>query len=268
MAAAALVLTAGYTAVERPGIIRGLGTRVQKVLAGLRTGEPEGMLEASGTPAEPMGDLLSAAVETVYVETDSTGTNVTVFDPVSPAGPPEGIAPAPDSLDAIPETVPEEPPDDDPVEAEEIEEEPAPDVGLIDIHVEPEADIHIDGRWRGSTNRFGPVELPAGPHDITLSQRDFREYTERIVIRKGELSRRRIELQRILGGLEFATIAGASVFVNGKFSGTTPLPKPLQLPAGKYLVELKKHGYLTWTGEVDIPSSETLSLRINMIQRQ
>ena len=47
-----------------------------------------------------------------------------------------------------------------------------------------------------------------------------------------------------------------------------PLKTPIHLPAGKYLVELKKHGYLTWTGEVDIPSGESLSLKLNMIQRQ
>ena len=268
MAAAAVVIASGYTAVERPDIIRGLRTKVEGVLSGLSTEKPEGLLDASNTPGGLMESMFTAAADTGAVETDSLAAVTETFDPVSPAGPPEGIAPEPDTLAAVNEPAREEISSDGQDEKPVVEEEPAPAVGLIDIYVEPEAEIHIDGRWRASTDRFGPVELTAGPHDITLRQRDYREYTERIVIRKGELSRRRVELQRVTGSLDFTTVAGASVFVNGKFHGTTPLKNSIQLPSGKYLVELKKHGYLTWTGEVDIPSSGKLSLKINMIQRQ
>ncbi len=268
MAAAAVVIAAGYTVVERPAIIRGLRTRAEGVLSALRSEKPEGLLEASNTPGESMESMFTAAADTGAVETDSTAAGMERFDPVSPAGPPEGIAPEPDTLVAAAEPVPEEDSSDRQDEEPVVEEEPALAVGLIDIYVEPEAEIHIDGRWRASTNWFGPVELPAGPHDISLRQHDYIEYTERIVIRKGELTRRRIELQRVTDSLDFTTVAGARVFVNGKFHGTTPLQNPIQLPSGKYLVELKKHGYLTWTGEVDIPSNESLSLKINMIQHQ
>ena len=268
MAAAAVVIASGFTAVERPDIIRGLRMKVEGVLSELSSEKPEGLLDASSTPGGSMESMFIAAADTGAVETDSLTAVTETFDPVSPAGPPEGIAPEPDTLAAITEPIREEASSDGRDEKPVVEEEPAPAVGLIDIYVEPEAEIHIDGRWRASTDRFGPVELTAGPHDITLRQRDYREYTERIVIRKGELSRRRVELQRVTGSLDFTTVAGASVFVNGKFHGTTPLKNSIQLPSGKYLVELKKHGYLTWTGEVDIPSSGKLSLKINMIQRQ
>ncbi len=268
MAAAAVVIAAGYTAVERPDIIRGLRTKAESVLSGLRPEKTAGLLEASSTSGGSMESMFTATADTGAVKTDSLAAVTEISHPVLPAGPPEGIAPEPDTLAAVIEPVPEESSSDGQDEKPVVEEEPAPAVGLIDIYVKPEAEIHIDGRWRASTDRFGPVELPAGPHDITLRQRDYREYTERIVIRKGELSRRRIELQRVTGSLDFTTVAGASVFVNGKFHGTTPLQNPIRLPSGKYLVELKKHGYLTWTGEVDIPPSGTLSLKINMIQHQ
>ena len=268
MAAAAFVIAAGYTVVERPEIVRGLRAKAEGVLSELRSETPAGILEATGTPGGSIESIFNATADTGAVETDSMIIATEKPDPVHSAGPPEGTAPEPDTLAAVTEPAPEEDSSNGQDEGASAEEEPAPAVGLIDIYVEPEAEIHIDGRWRASTDRFGPVEISAGPHDITLRQRDFREYTERIVIRKGELSRRRIELQRITGSLDFRTIAGASLFVNGKYHGTTPLQTPILLPAGKYLVELKKHGYLTWTGEVDIPSNETLSLKINMIQRQ
>jgi serine/threonine-protein kinase len=162
------------------------------------------------------------------------------------------------------------------VEEKPVETQPPPTpppkpkkaVGFLDIQVEPEADILINGLHRVSATRYGPVEMPVGPVTVTLRQRDFRDYTERITIRKGELSRRWIELQRVTGSLDFNTVAGASVFVNGKFRGQTPLRTPILLPTGKYIVDLKKHGYLTWSGEVHIASDELLSLKINLIQRQ
>jgi tRNA A-37 threonylcarbamoyl transferase component Bud32 len=264
IAAAAVITAAGYTAYERPDIINGLRAKAEGVIKGLRSEAPVVLLPASSTPNEAMETMFTTAAGTGAAEPDSQDVTPETVDPVQAAGPPEGIAPEPDTLAAFPE---EGPPAG---QAEELvaEKEPAPAVGLIDIYVEPEAEIHIDGHWRASADRFGPVELTVGPHDITLRQHDFMEYSERIVIRKGELSRRKIELQRVTGNLDFATVAGASVFVNGTFHGTIPLQAPIILPAGKYLVELKKHGYLTWTGEVDIPASETLSLKINMIQRQ
>jgi hypothetical protein len=264
IAAAAVVTAAGYAALERPDIVREIRARAERAIDGFRSERSDDLLPASDSPNGTMEEIFTAAADTTDLAADSLAADAAV-DPVQAAGPPEGIAPAPDTLAAATEPADDPPPvEEEPV----VEEEPAPAVGLIDIYVEPEAEVHIDGRWRASTDRFGPLELEVGPHDVTLRQQGYREYTERIVIRKGELSRRRIELQRVTGSLDFKTVAGASVFVNGKFHGTTPLKVPIQLPAGKYLVELKKHGYLTWTGEVDIPSSETLSLKINMIERQ
>jgi len=211
-----------------------------------------------------MDEVLATVADTSGTPADKAAVQAVAPEPVQPAGPPEGTAPEPDTVfvPAEPEPAPE------PEQEQVVEEEPVPSVGLLDIYVQPEAEIHVDGRWRASADRFGPVELPEGPHDITLRQRDYREYTERIYIRKGELSRRRIELQRVTGRLDFSTAAGASVFVNGKFYGTTPLQSPILLPAGKYLVELKKQGFMNWSGEVDIPADETLSLKIRMTQRQ
>jgi hypothetical protein len=72
----------------------------------------------------------------------------------------------------------------------------------------------------------------------------------------------------VTGGLDFVTIAGATVVVSGEKKGQTPLGAPIVLPAGRYLVELRKHGYMTWSGEVEIPADETLRLRINLVPEQ
>jgi hypothetical protein len=264
LAAAAVLSAAGYAAVQNPDVFRDLASRARTAIEDLRGRAPGETIEASGTPGGSMAGAFTSTADTSASAPDTSSVPAGGAEPVRPAGPPEGTAPDPDTI-FVPASAEPAP---GPEQEQAIEEEPAPSVGLLDIYVRPEAEIHVDGRWRASAERFGPVELEEGPHDITLRQRDYREYSERIYIRRGELSRRRIELQRVTGRLDFLTTAGASVFVNGKFHGTTPLGSPLQLPAGRYLVELKKHGYLTWSGEVDIPAEETLSLKIIMTRRQ
>ena len=145
--------------------------------------------------------------------------------------------------------------------------EPAPPVttGLLEISVDPEADITIDGRLRTSASRFGPVEIEAGRHELVLRQTGYRDYREDIFISRGELSRRRVELAPLTGSLDFATVPGAGVYINGEYRGRTPLAGPLLLEAGKYIVELRKPGFVTWTGQVDIPPDELLRLGIDLV---
>ncbi|HSG29700.1 MAG TPA: PEGA domain-containing protein, partial [Candidatus Krumholzibacterium sp.] len=140
-----------------------------------------------------------------------------------------------------------------------------PVMGLIDIRVEPEADITIDGVYRTSGNQFGPEEIEPGLHRISCRQRDYEEYSETIRVIAGELSRRRITLRQMKGSLALLTDSGMRVFVDGKFMGITPLSSPVSLTTGKHLVELKKAGFKDWSNEVFIPSDETVNLRVSLI---
>ena len=69
------------------------------------------------------------------------------------------------------------------------------------------------------------------------------------------------------GGLKFETLPGASVFIDGKFKGKTPLERDVLLPAGKHLIELRMMGYYDWKNDVFIPADETLVLKINLVHR-
>ncbi len=166
----------------------------------------------------------------------------------------------PDDGDAAPPAEPEEILPGNP----DVDNKPEERFGYIDIHVEPEAEITVDGAYRMSGNRYGPVEIEAGTHRITCRQKDFREYSETITIIKGELSRRRIYLEQMSGNLVFSTSAGVRVFVNGKFIGITPLSREVSLKTGKHLVDLKRPGYRNWSNEVFIPADETVTLRVEL----
>jgi serine/threonine-protein kinase len=141
----------------------------------------------------------------------------------------------------------------------------APATGFVDIAVEPTAEILIDGRRRVVGDRLAILELPAGTHEIACRSEGYRDYLETVQIRRGELSRRRITLEKLTGMLSLETAAGAQIFVDGVFKGTVPLGSPLNVPVGTHRVELKKSGFQTWASAVYVPPDETVRLAISLV---
>ena len=83
---------------------------------------------------------------------------------------------------------------------------------------------------------------------------------------------KRAEVEDILSGIEdvigsldlAADVEGASIFVNGKLAGETPLARPIRLDVGHYEVAVKKEGYEDWTGEIDVPGGKTVRLEVSL----
>ena len=140
-------------------------------------------------------------------------------------------------------------------------------LGYMEINVEPAAEILIDGSTRLIGNRLGPLDMTAGKHDIICRSDGYRDYRETVIIKKGELSRRRILLQKSTGGLHFNTEPGTQIIIDGAFKGAIPLSRPILLTVGTHKVELRKAGYKRWISEVYIPEGETLWLNIKLIPR-
>ncbi len=141
---------------------------------------------------------------------------------------------------------------------------PQPAVGYLDITVEPSAEIYIDGEKKTDGTHTGTLELEAGIHSILCEKQGYREYSESITITKGEMSKRRIILQRVEGGIFFNTTPGAMIYINGSYKGLTPTGRPIMLPTGNCRIELKKAGYKTWSNNVYIPPDETIWLDIKL----
>ncbi len=206
---------------------------------------------AENAAAEPVPDPAAARADTIV----SAG----------PAGSPRSLVPDVSAGEEAPKTGnPGKTPDVAGSDAEPRKAVPvqAARTGFMDIQVEPEADIIVDGELMTSGTRYGPVEIEPGAHRITCRRKDFREYSETIRVTPGELSRRRIFLEMTTGQLGLMIEPGIRVFVDGKFVGMTPLSSTVKLAAGKHLVDLKKTGFQDWSNEVYIPPDDTVSLRI------
>lgn len=199
-----------------------------------------------------------------YPIADSTASVTGTADSLTAAAPTDSSPPAATGTGDGTETPPPPPPDS---LTEEAAAEPAPPkavTGFLDIMVEPGASIMVDGREEVVGTRCGPAEVPVGRHEISCKKAGYREYRETINVKRGEMSLRRIILQRVTGGVYFETEKHVQVFVNGIYKTTTPLPDPIELPSGTYRIELKKPGYKKWSSEVYVPPDETLWLKIDL----
>ena len=268
--AACLALAGAYLLWSDPGRLATLRERV----AALRAPDP----------GEAAPNLLIAGPEAF----PSAGTAVIPADP-PPGDTTGGGADTPDTTIARPAASAAgknvEKPDvglsgkiDGPPPAEELETEPAaneppakpaaepaPAVGLLEIVLDEAAAIIVDGEIIARGRGVGPVEIPAGEHELVCRTEGFREYRERILVTRGELSRRRIDLERITGQIALSTLPGVQVYVDDVLEGTTPLAGFLVLPAGAHKVELKKAGFGTWSQGVYVAPDETMQLRIQLV---
>jgi serine/threonine protein kinase len=140
-------------------------------------------------------------------------------------------------------------------------------IGYLEIEARPNAEIYVDGRYRGDTPPAMSLELNAGEHKIECRHPRYEDYTEVLKIVNGELSRRFITLKTLKGALSVVTEAGAEVYIDGRLVGVTPIGKPIELDSGPHMVTLKKSGYHTWSSEVTVESKHTLPLHITLSPR-
>ena len=134
-----------------------------------------------------------------------------------------------------------------------------PTTGQIQVLSDPEgADILIDNVQYGFTP--GRLSLNAGMHELILISNEYIAHIDTIDVRGGEIRTIHAVLIPVPTGLlEIQTqVTGASIFVDNKGRGVTPLAEPLRLPQGYHIVELKMNGTPLEAKQVtitDIPST-------------
>ncbi|MCZ6507979.1 MAG: SUMF1/EgtB/PvdO family nonheme iron enzyme [Acidobacteria bacterium] len=122
------------------------------------------------------------------------------------------------------------------------------------------ADILIDGELAGRTPLERPIEVAAGEHELRLSAPRHQDFVEHLTIEGAGA------LQSIVARLEprWAPVqmssdpAGASVRVDGRSLGTTPLT--LELGAGSHRLELSLAGYQAYTAAFPVVAGRPVTL--------
>jgi hypothetical protein len=119
----------------------------------------------------------------------------------------------------------------------------------VDVKSDPDgAEVLVAGQVMGSTPaRF---ELPCGQHEVLVRRSRYADETRKVRLRAGKLDRLDVRLGRPDHKLRIISAPlGASVTVNGKPAGTTPLVATVKGYQGNR-VRIQRPGFETWSRKV------------------
>jgi len=142
--------------------------------------------------------------------------------------------------------------------------------GTIRIESEPPgARVRVDGEARGETPLL-LSDLPFGSHKVRLDLRGYESRSLDVTLGAASPSAEvRLALARpaaaASGAADIAsTPAGASVSVDGRPAGLTPLAG-LKLKPGRHRLELSLQGHETWAGTVEVAAGETGRVDVRLV---
>jgi hypothetical protein len=142
-------------------------------------------------------------------------------------------------------------------------------VARLTIRTAPaDAKVKVDGRELGSGPTLGPLMLGPGDHEIEASRPGYQDLRRSVQLVSGAEVAETFNLVAEPGHLALRTNAdGASVLVDGKEVGKTPLAGALSLPAGRYVVTVERSGYEPAERSVDVTAGAQQDLEIQLIRQ-
>ncbi|HKW14866.1 MAG TPA: protein kinase [Candidatus Krumholzibacteria bacterium] len=139
--------------------------------------------------------------------------------------------------------------------------------GYLMLNCEPDAKIYINGIFRGDAAPTLRLTLPEGLLSIECRAPGYESYLETLSVTVDELSQRNITLRKEMGIISLATTEGAQFYVDDALIGTTPIMKPINIPAGTHTLTITKDGFFTWSSNVTVEANATMPLHITLSPR-
>jgi hypothetical protein len=139
--------------------------------------------------------------------------------------------------------------------------------GYLMVNCEPDAKVYINGIFRGDAAPTLRLTLPEGLLSMECRAPGYESYLESLSVTVDELSQRNITLRKQMGIISLATTEGAQFYVDDELIGTTPIMKPINIPAGTHTLTIKKDGFFTWSSNVTVDANATIPLHITLSPR-
>ncbi|HSD66519.1 MAG TPA: TonB family protein [Vicinamibacteria bacterium] len=148
-------------------------------------------------------------------------------------------------------------------------EAPPTRLGVLRIESDPSgARVHVNGEAKGRTP-LRLSDLPFGSYRVRLERNGYEPQTRDVSLSAAAAAgAMRFVLSRpappLAGGADVvSTPPGASVSVDGRPAGTTPLAG-LKLKPGPHRLEVALEGHETWAGTVDVAAGETGRVEVQL----
>lgn len=108
------------------------------------------------------------------------------------------------------------------------------------------------------------AEVSAGAHEVKLTAPGFEEKKVTVRALEGELTPVSYELAERPGRLLVTKADGSEVSVDGRFVGTAPFAKPIELPSGPHFVSVTRNGHESWGADVELERGVSKSLSADL----
>lgn len=119
------------------------------------------------------------------------------------------------------------------------------------------AEVYLNGAYRGKTP-LSITDLSSGSYNIKLVLSGYEDYIETINLAPGEVRQLNITMKPISSEVMIdSRPQGASVYINGKYQGVTPIT--LYLSEGKYSLLLSMNGYNDLKTEIVVKPRDKVS---------
>lgn len=126
--------------------------------------------------------------------------------------------------------------------------------GRLVITTKPWANIFIDQKGYGQTPLRGEIELSPGEHEIMCTNNEFpAPVIEKVLIESDGDQRIEVDMWAYFATIRIRSVKPwAEIFINNISYGHTPRGKPIILPFGEYVVELRNPAFKRWRQEFAI----------------
>ncbi len=103
-------------------------------------------------------------------------------------------------------------------------------------------------------------ELPPGDYDVTVEARGYVTRTIKATVIAGELVPVEVDLEAMPATIVVKVGSGATVSVDGRVVGTSPIARPLAVDAGRHFVTITRRGSHAVAREVELARGESITL--------
>jgi tetratricopeptide (TPR) repeat protein len=127
------------------------------------------------------------------------------------------------------------------------------------------ARVSLDGA-RAVELTDGPLiaEVKPGKHTVKVSAEGYFDEVQEINAVEGGLVPRDVALRDRPAALKIAAPSGSDVSIDGRPMGTTPLPAPIEVPAGRHFIAVTKNGNHAHSQELELKRGETRTITADL----
>jgi PEGA domain len=148
--------------------------------------------------------------------------------------------------------------------------------------VERGSGVWVDGQYLGYLKELKgskKILLLPGPHEVTVREDGYHEFTQKIDVRPGEKQTISVRLEKdtqfklpsVFSDIKLSvTPDRAAVFVDGQFVGHAGelggIGKSLQVAPGHRKITLSLPGYQSFTTEVDLAPNQKFQIKTDLLK--